>query len=121
MSQNKLKSLQKQWYAKLAASGFQDIETPNGLLKDWDSLRFSKPSTANSSQQVEATRKFYSRAEHFLYSFRFPNKIHRRLWELFSKGHSLEEIVSKLATEDRKSLSKSQVSRILLQYRQFIE
>jgi len=48
------KRLQAQWTKKLAASGFVDIERPNGRLRDDASLEYAR---SKSREQIEASIK----------------------------------------------------------------
>jgi hypothetical protein len=122
MSKSDLKKLQREWANKLEASGFTDIETPNGLLKDWDSLRFRKPSLGLIPEQMEAIRDFYTKAEEFYYSFEFPDTTHKEIWRLFSKGHTVDEIVKQLGKAVKfRGLKRSEVHRVIAQYEQFVK
>jgi hypothetical protein len=100
-----LKKLQKQWYAKAAASGFKDIETDDDvpLLKEWDSMRFQKGHDYKDNtvhHQVESrfldfesTQRYYELAGHLLHSHRFESATHKRIWELHSEGKTVREIL----------------------------
>lgn len=88
--------LQAVWDKKLKKSGFEDIETRDGNLKNWDSLAFRKPSSAtNRAASTEATAEYYRLAEHFLHVHKFKNLTHKHIWELHVNGKSVKHFRSR--------------------------
>lgn len=87
------KALQKEWYARLRADGFEDIENQEGMLKEWDFNFFR-----NKFDQIkyETTLLYYSRARGLLNTFQFKNELERAIWELHCEGLSERKIASKL-------------------------
>jgi hypothetical protein len=90
----KLLILQAEWYAKLKAEGFSDIEdlkNPNRPLKIYHSSRIPKTQT-----QIDAAYLFwddyYSWAENILETEQFASVIHKKIWELHSRGMSWRKI-----------------------------
>lgn len=87
-----LKTLQDEWYARLKAEGFNDIEdtnSPRQMLKSWHSTlfihRFDK-------ERFNARQQYFEMATHFLHSFKFASALERHIWELHADGKSLREI-----------------------------
>ncbi len=94
------KKLQAEWEKKLSQSGFKDYETTNRELKQFDGSRFF--SRTVPLEQMEATRSYYVRAEHYLNTYdKFTTKS-RLVWELHSQGMSVREIETALGISDLK-------------------
>jgi len=85
------KALQKEWDAKLKASGFDDIEDTtreDRPLKAWHNFRFKRTPIV----QREATETYIDSAKALLLTYPFKNPTHRRIWELHCEGKSRREI-----------------------------
>lgn len=70
----------KLWNKKLAASGFVDIEdqnSPNEYLKQWSTYFKNK----NTPEQFQAKQHYYLKAQQFLQSHPFANKVEFKIWE----------------------------------------
>jgi hypothetical protein len=93
------KELQDLWYKKLADSGFEDIEQPDGNLKFWASHYFRVKYNATKE---EGKQEYYRLAGQFLYDHKFKNKLERRIWELHSIGTPAPLIQEKLMGTRRK-------------------
>ncbi len=94
--QAELKKQQDIWYKKLAASGFEDIEQDENLLKRWASSAFTgKVNGARYDEKksaIDATEEYYRIAGHFLYEHKFSSAFERTIWEMHSEGKSLRDI-----------------------------
>jgi len=88
-------ALKREWYAKLRASGFQDIETGDehdGLLKT--DKRFQDGHESADAAQAE----YYRLASSFLYEHRFKTPRDRRIWEAHAEGVPMREIAKRCRT-----------------------
>lgn len=86
------KALRDKWYAKLAKTGFEDIEdvnSPRQMLKAWHSSDI--PRKARSGGFI-AIQDYYSRATEFLNNYIFESKFELKVWTLHADGQSLREI-----------------------------
>ncbi len=92
------KELQAEWYRKLAATGFEDIEDhrkADAPLKSWHDHRFKRTHDVT----VESTRTYYERASLLLHNGKFRTPTYRRIWELHSAGMSERKIMVELAKD----------------------
>lgn len=113
------KALRDKWYRKLAKSGFKEIEdvnSPNEMLKRWDSTWFMGRTSArpggkdytetksinspyakasDSGAKFRQIQEYYYLAEHFLGEYQFAKVVHKRYWDMHSKGLSNREIAIK--------------------------
>lgn len=106
--QKELKRIQKEWYQKLKAEGFDDIEDhshPDTLLKtrhgDYFRCRYD-------AAQFEFKEEYYRRVSQFLHEYPFPNRsqlplfhdnhdlLHKRILELHAEGWSFRKIAEEL-------------------------
>lgn len=85
----KFRELQAQWYAKLAAGGFRDIERgAEGRLPMADStLRVSIRRARNSGRA-----EYFRRAGHWQHDAVWRSRLARRIWELHAEGMGYREI-----------------------------
>ena len=79
-------ALRRDWYAKLAASGFEDAE-------EFDGSRFIKRGThatrrAVTKQAASLRGDYYRRAGQWLWERVWPSRLERRCWEYHSEGMS---------------------------------
>jgi len=95
------KALQKEWYAKLAASKDKDGE----VFKDIeDTTRMDKPLKAHHNNRFKsipiesrlATEAYYEQASSLLRTYKFENRTHKRIWELHCQGLSRRKIAIKI-------------------------
>lgn len=106
LKSKKHKELERLWYAKLKAEGFEDCENtelPERPLKQWDTSR----AIAKDPIRREAATEYYASAAELLHIYQFERAIYRKIWELHSQGLSRREI--------EKELEKSRFKR---KYRQ---
>lgn len=84
-------TLQAKWNKKLEKSGFEDIETKDGLLKGISHADFFK---AHYNQiDAQAKEEYYRNAGYFLYEHKFKTELERKIWELHVEGVGIREIV----------------------------
>jgi hypothetical protein len=84
-----MNALTREWYAKLKASGFEDIETGDehsGLLKT------DKRIEEGRGEEYAASAEYYRRAGVFLHHREWADDRERRIWELHSEGMGMNEI-----------------------------
>jgi DNA-binding NarL/FixJ family response regulator len=96
MNGKDFKKLQLQWYKKLAAKGFKDIEAfqdKDEFLKTWDSQYFKDPKVARN---IESASRYYTLARQFLHEHVFDTSLEKRIWAEFSEGLSIVDIADKL-------------------------
>ena len=114
MSQtNELKKLQKEWYSKLEAEGFEDIEDSAGRLKRWDSFYFK---LRHRGPRFAAKEEYFRIAERFLYSHSFSEKADKLIWKMHSEGLSCREIAIQLKNQGIKT-NKDVVNRTIAELR----
>lgn len=106
-------ALQEKWYKKLKKSGFEDVETPDGKLKEWDSNFFRQQ---YDGIKVKAKERYYQLAGQFLHSHRFKNRLHRKIFKLHSQGFNKVEILKLINTEDRQDKLSLQNVRTILKH-----
>lgn len=83
--------LQRIWYAKLAASGFVDIE---GDEANAVALR-DRHLRERASVVVEANSEYYRMCERYLFVGEFST-VERQVWTLHAAGHSVRSIADRL-------------------------
>lgn len=89
------KTLKAEWDAKLADSGFVDIESAD-LEKDKKRRALARDSVENAAREL-----YYSYAAEFVHVADWPRVADRQIWELHSEGLSVREIASKLCCGNR--------------------
>lgn len=90
------KQLQKEYYAKLKESGFDDIENLDFAqepLKRWHSHYFK---SRHRPAEFREIAQYYSSAKQILQSYSFANTVDRNIWEQHAEGHSVRKIASSL-------------------------
>lgn len=105
------KSLEKEWYRKLAKEGFDDAEDTSKdyrPLVAWHSFRFSKTTVT----QRDALDLYYHRAKELLSTYEFKCNIHRLIWELHSEGYSKRKI-EKAISGHKDSLKREWIGHII--------
>ena len=115
----KHRELERLWYDKLKAEGFEDCEDtehPERPLKAWhDRLhRHPDPRSSLHITQIEAISAYYAAAGALLHEQEFEISVHRKIWELHCEGLSRSQIEEVLAkTRFRKKLKRSQIQNII--------
>ena len=85
-----LKKLKKIWSDKLKASGFNDIETSRGYLKNFT---ISKSRVVNYQYGIATSRdEYYRLAQTFLNEYNFETELERIVWEYHANGISYRDI-----------------------------
>lgn len=92
------KSLQKLWYDKLKASGFNDIECGE-LGSQYETHGYLKNSkTAPKRVQTidfdiyTSTLEYYSIAGEYLHTHKWTDYIEQQIWEQYCNGQTLRQI-----------------------------
>lgn len=103
------KKLQRKWYAKAKASGFQDIERNEDELHSLTSYagnnRYNPP-------RREAWTEYYRLAGQFLNEWKFESASERLIWELHAEGYTIREIAA-LIKKHRVKIKKSAVGNVI--------
>lgn len=92
LNPNDYQAQKKYWYAKLRASGFDDVELSDTTLK-LGSEQFRRPRSLNS-WQAKAT--YYQMASNFLNDYKFKTRLERIIWQYHSEGISVRDIADTL-------------------------
>lgn len=88
--------LQKEWYKKLADSGFKDIEEFDEV-RGSAAISFLKRSCKDLAKKYNDTTFFYYQlCRDFLSHGFFLSKIDHKIWQLHSEGVSIREILKEL-------------------------
>lgn len=87
--QQNLKELKSEWYRKLKADGFKDIERPDNSLKEYNS-RFARRSKA--FQNHEMIREFFLKLDLYLVSHNDIKPLHRKILQMYTEGIFIIEI-----------------------------
>lgn len=96
------RKLQREWYAKAAASGFVDLEAglEDGRLSNRGKLHVvtdTPEEDARLARRIEDGTAYTAWAESVLYNARFPSREARECWRLHVDGLSEIEIATALA------------------------
>lgn len=96
------RGLQREWYAKLRASGFVDLESglEDGRLSNRGKLHVvvdTPGEDARLAQRVEDGAAYTAWAESVLHNAHFPSRETRECWRLHVEGLSEVEIATALA------------------------
>lgn len=108
---NNLKKLQKQWYKKLKAKGFKDVEYENGVLKVYDSLHFNNNYSPESFTEKQ---RYYQLASQLVKHHPWNNSRDKQVWYYHSEGKTLKDI------SDLTQVPLKTVQRIVEKYREYI-
>lgn len=101
--------LQKKWYDKLKAKGFEDIEDGEDKLKVWSSIFTSKISM--ESWQAKAT--YYQMATNFLEEYKFESETNKFIWTKHSEGVSVRDITIFLNKKKSTRTNRTYVWKII--------
>jgi hypothetical protein len=90
MSSTALRRLTREWYARLAAEGFDDLEygRENGPLK----VSGGRENRGIDALQLESTREYFSRASEYLEANEWTDATLRGVWSLHCDGATLREV-----------------------------
>ena len=99
------KELQDEWYEKLKKEGFNDIETDEDNLKQWESYIFSR----YDENLIPFKTEYFRLAGQFLHTHKFKSKKLRKMWKYHSEGYSFNEISEKMAHYEGASRSSIHV------------
>lgn len=86
----KLKALQKQWYKKLAQTGFKDIEDGNGNLRNL-STKLTRVDPAHAAM----TQEYYEAARALMHTNYLKDIKTKIVWGQHAEGNTIESIAKK--------------------------
>jgi hypothetical protein len=108
LSQSEFSKLRDKWYQKLEDSGFRDIETTRGNLRQYDRRTIA-------FENRDSIREFFIRLDHFLTEERSLPSLDRQMLSLYTQGQLVKEIcrvtqkshyvVNKILTKYKKLLT----------------
>lgn len=114
------------WYKRLEESGFEDIETEDGELKEFEAVKAAglkhqhlydqlRSQTQDEQRQtaIEATTRYYQLASQFLHSYQFIRHLDKLVWELHSEGASRRMISRVLTKQLRRNIPEWRIRTIL--------
>lgn len=108
MTNQKFKALQDKWYAKAKASGYEDIEYPNGSIRNAGIRNY-----AVEPVHREAVESYYRMATHFLNEHKFESEFDKIVWEYHSNGLSNRNISKVLSTTIAKKPSREIIRKVV--------
>jgi len=100
-------TLEREWRAKLAASGFQDLEgvdrdAPLSVRGNLHAVNDTEEDAKALASRIEVGQQVTERRQAILHSARFRSPEQRRCWELLTDGASEREIAAAVGvTRDR--------------------
>lgn len=97
--------LKLKWDEKLKKSGFEDIESDEYNLKNWDSFRFQRLFTPD---QFEANQRWWELVSQLTHEFKFKSARDKKIWSLYTSGETVRNISKKV------KYSKTFVSKTIL-------
>lgn len=101
--------LKQFWYQKLKESGFKDIETFHGYIKDWPSQRIQRDFTIDKIQEKQS---YFRMASQLYWEHSFESALEKKIWELHCEGLSYREIAEALRTHKNK-LNKDNIQIVI--------
>lgn len=90
---NDFKRLQKEWYDKLKASGFKDIENGRESNCVWQDAHVINNGKYN---RFYSNVDYYRQAGIFLHHFQFESPTDRAVWDLHTNGCTFRDIAKRL-------------------------
>jgi len=99
LDSKRFKRLQKEWYNKLAASGFEDAELFNETFGNADRCYLKRPSFKWALKWDPVIFEHFRIARNFLAHGAFSSILDKRIWELYAEGLSIRQIAAQLSSE----------------------
>lgn len=93
------KKLQKEWYNKIASTGFEDVELFNETFGNAERCYLKRPSFKWALKWDSAILEHFRIARNFLAHGIFASDLDKKIWELYTEGLSIRQIASKLTKE----------------------
>lgn len=93
------------WYKKLKDTGFKDIETFSGYIKDWPSQRIQRDF---SPEKIQERQEYFRAASQLYWEHEFDSVLEKSIWQLHCEGKSYREI-SETLRNSRNKLNKDKV------------
>jgi hypothetical protein len=114
--------LRKIWYAKLADSGFVDIE-PHGKFFRGGSLawKFNLNDANGVAKDFKVKEEYYYLARQLLNENVFKNELHKVIWEYHSEGISTRDIAKILKDAKIKDYHWTWIHKILHIYKKMLK
>lgn len=106
-----LKKLKAEWYAKLKAEGFNDIEYEGGDLLKGGSSRIDVSDHAGGPWEHKA--EYYRLAYHFLHEYDFKTELDKTIWTYHAEGISVRNISWTLQKVGIKKMSRHPVWQVV--------
>lgn len=104
---SEFKALEKQWYAKLDASGFDNIE------KGETDTVIRPQIIKTQKSQYDGGNSYYDLCQSILREFRFKKEVHRIIFSLHADGRSEREIIGWLSTSMGLTFSKTGIHTLI--------
>lgn len=122
MSEGEFKKLQKEWYEKLAESGFNDIEnTEDEYAPLKDTYSTSGWKRALSDPRNVQKEEYFSNATLFLDTYEFVKQKDEIVWRLHSEGMSNRSISKELRGMGfNKKVAPRTIDRIINKYKEIM-
>lgn len=97
MDRKKFQRLQREWYGKLAKSGFVDIEKGDQLIA-WSSRWMNQERYGYRPTELQEREQYYQLANDFLVEWGelFMSELERAIWELYCEGMGCRKIAAAL-------------------------
>lgn len=102
---------QRIWYSKLAASGFEDIEYKNGMMRR--TIPQSIDKNRKSQVLIASIQDYYTMATHFLNDYKFETEMDKIIWEYHTEGLSIRSIVSVLKKARVRRMGRDSVWKVV--------
>lgn len=113
--------LQEHWYKKLKESGFEDIESSDGRLKEYSSTLKGNPNKVfTQNGGWEAKEEYYRMASHFLLEHKFKTNLEQVIWEYHTNGIGVRDIATILDKTGIIKTNRTTVSQLIKKLRQIM-
>lgn len=109
--------LRKIWYAKLADSGFVDIE-PHGKFFRGGSSAWK---FGGKNKDFESREEYYYKARQLLNENVFKNNLHKIIWEYHSEGIGTRSIAKLLRDAKVKNYHWTWINKIIQSYKKLMK
>ena len=96
MKRDEFVRLQREWYGKLKASGFKDIEYTRDVDgQAFDCALFADARSMTPEKFLEG-EAYWHRARSYLWEGSFEDELERQVWELYCDGETYRSICKKV-------------------------
>lgn len=101
-----LENLKKEWYARIKADGFSDIEYPSGHLKKFNV----------SIHKMEEAKRYFTVATDFLNQYIFDSELDRNIWDCHAQGFSIRQTAQILKIGRNKVKYRLSKLKLIMEY-----